>query len=96
MTDVAQDKGKPGAGDLLEPVDHRRVAVGKVVVEDDPVAPVCQHHRRVAADLAGAARQEDVHLIEAVIKKFRKQNNMPAKTQYRDYEIHTAQFRIYQ
>jgi hypothetical protein len=38
MTDVAQDKGKPGAGDLLEPVDHRCVAVGEVVVEDDLVA----------------------------------------------------------
>ena len=31
---------------------------------------VCQYHRRVAADVAGAARQEDVHIIEAVIKKF--------------------------
>ena len=96
MTDVAQDKGQPSASNLLEPVDHRRVAVGKVVVEDDAVARSCQHHRRVAADVAGPTRQENVHLIETVIKKFIKPNNKPAKTQYRDYEILTAQFRIYQ
>ena len=55
MTDVAQDKGQPSASDLLETVDHRRVAVGKVVIEDYLVARFCQHHRRVAADVAGPA-----------------------------------------
>ena len=34
------------------------------------MASIWQYHRRVAADVAGAARQEDAHLIEAVIKKF--------------------------
>ena len=30
--DVAQNKGQPSAGDLLEQVDNRRVAVGKAVL----------------------------------------------------------------
>ena len=49
------------AGDARQPLQHRRVAVGKVVDDDWRVTRLHQRDAAVAADVASAAGQENVH-----------------------------------
>ena len=47
------------AGDFCQPIEHRRMAVGEVVEQHRPQPGVVQRHRGVAADVAGAAGEQD-------------------------------------
>ncbi len=48
-------------GDGIQPLQHTTMAVGKIVQDDGRVARFGKRQVGVAADIAGAAREENVH-----------------------------------
>src|SRR3546814_10471724 len=67
VADVAGDEGNSMAGDRLEPVHDRGIAVRQIVETDDAVPGRHQRRRDMAADIAGAARQQNIHALPVSI-----------------------------
>ena len=63
VANVADDQRNARAGDAFDPLDDLRPAVRQIVETDDLMPRSDQGDRAMAADIARAARQKNLHRI---------------------------------